>query len=190
MKDKISPPTIFNARTIGAFFLLVFLAYGFGQYFFESKILAEQYLGATLIITNSVMVCFIGILFKKTLDQYNLKVGTIYLYSRIFEAVVLACTVLPLFGTINISKDFFYFLAMLVLGPASIQMCLTLFKHKIIVPFFAIWGIVGYSIFSFGFLMELFGLHWSIYLLGLAGLWEITFGIWLIAKSFKKSKYL
>ena len=30
--------------------------------------------------------------------------------------------------------------------------------------------------------MELIGKNWSMYLLGLAALWEITFAIWLIIK--------
>jgi len=42
------------------------------------------------------------------------------------------------------------------------------------------WGAIGYTIFAFGFLMELFGKPWSMQLLGLGALWEITFAIWLI----------
>ena len=44
------------------------------------------------------------------------------------------------------------------------------------------WGVTGYVIFAFGFIMELIGKNWSMYLLGLAALWEITFAIWLIIK--------
>ncbi len=80
----------------------------------------------------------------------------------------------------KISDDLGYFLAMLVLGLGSIPMCLTLYKHKISPSWLAIWGVVGYAFFSFGFLMELFGKEWSMYLLGLGGLWEIIFAIWLI----------
>lgn len=180
MKDKSNSSRIFKARTIGAFFLLAFLAYGFGRYLFESTDNTEKYLGAILIITNSVMVLFIGILFRKTLNRYNSLVGNIYLYTRVFEALALASLVLKLFLKGNISDDLGYFLAMLVLGLGSIPMCLTLHKHKISPSWLAIWGSVGYAIFSFGFLMELFGKEWSMYLLGLSGLWEITFAIWLI----------
>lgn len=180
MKDKSNSIQIFKARTIGSFFLLAFLAYGFGRYLFESTNIAEKYLGALLIIANSLMVLFIGILFRKTLNRYNSLVGNIYLYTRVFEALALASLVLTLFFKGNISDDLGYFLAMLVLGLGSIPMCLTLHKHRISPSWLAIWGAVGYAIFSFGFLMELFGREWSMYLLGLAGLWEITFAIWLI----------
>ena len=83
---------------------------------------------------------------------------------------------------VSISDDYGYFLAMLVLGLGSIPMCLTLRKHTISPSWLSLWGVIGYAIFSFGFLMELFGRVWSIYLLIPGGLWEITFAIWLIIK--------
>jgi len=180
MKDKSNSSRIFEARTIGAFFLLAFLAYGLGRYLFESTDTSEKYLGALLIIANSLLVLFIGILFRKTLNQYNSQVGNIYLYTRVFEALALASLVLTLFLKVNFSDELGYYLAMLVLGLGSIPMCLTLFKHKITPSWLAIWGAVGYAFFFFGFLMELIGKEWSMYLLGLAGLWEITFAIGLI----------
>ncbi|MDO5607707.1 MAG: DUF4386 family protein [Capnocytophaga sp.] len=69
---------------------------------------------------------------------------------------------------------------MLVLGLGSIPMCLMLYKYKIVPTWLAIWGAIGYAVFSFGFLKVLFGKEWSMLLLGLGGLWEITFAIWLI----------
>jgi hypothetical protein len=184
MRDKSNAITIFNARIIGIFFLLAFLAYGLGSQLFESTSNPEKYSGALLIIANSVIVLFIGILLRKTLKLYNSAVGNIYLFTRIFEAVAL----LAIFLKGNISGDLGYKLAMLVLGIGSIPMCLTLLKHKITPSWLAIWGAVGYAVFAFGFLMELFGKEWSIYLLGLGGLWEVTFGIWLIVRGNHRKK--
>ena len=65
MKNNNNPIEIYNARTIGSFFLLAFLAYGLGRHFYESEIVYEKYLGSALIITNSIMVLFIGILLRK-----------------------------------------------------------------------------------------------------------------------------
>jgi hypothetical protein len=76
---------------------------------------------------------------------------------------------------------------MLVLGIGSIPMCLTLLKHKITPSWLAIWGAAGYAVFAFGFLMELFGKAWSMYLLGPGGLWEVVFAIWLIIRGSKKT---
>jgi len=184
MKDKGNSVTVFNARLIGAFFLLAFLAYGIGRQLFESTDDPDKYLGASLIIANSVMVLFIGILLRKTLKLYNPTVGNIYLFTRIFEALALLTILLN--G--NISDDLGYFPAMLVLGIGSIPMCLTLLKHKITPSWLAIWGAAGYAVFAFGFLMELFGKAWSMYLLGPGGLWEVVFAIWLIIRGSKSVK--
>ena len=164
---------------------MAFLAYGFGRYYFESDTTHSKFIGATLILMNSTMVVFIGILFRSTLQQYNATVGNVYVFTRIFEAIALASLVLKLFLSVNISDDFGYYLAMLVLGLGSIPMCLTLYKHHITPSWLALWGIIGYSIFAFGFLMEFSGKEWSTYLAILAGLWEITFAFWLITRKVK-----
>jgi hypothetical protein len=71
---------------------------------------------------------------------------------------------------------------MLILGLGSIPMCLGLYKYRISPSWLALWGVIGYTLFAFGFLMELFGKQWSMYLLIFGGLWETTFAFWLIIK--------
>ncbi|MGI6572523.1 MAG: DUF4386 domain-containing protein [Fermentimonas sp.] len=181
MQNNSNPVIISHARVIGAFFLLAFLAYGLGSQLFDSTNNPEKQVGALLIIANSIMVLFIGILLRKTLIRYNYLVGDIYLLTRLFEAIALSSSiVVTTFLKVNLSDDFGYYLAMLVLGIGSIPMCLTLYKHKISPPWLAIWGAIGYAVFAFGFLMELFGKAWSMYLLAPGGLWEVTFAIWLM----------
>jgi len=184
MKSNNNSVTIFNARTIGTFFLLVFLAYGFGSSLFKSASNPEKYLGALLIVTNSVMVLFIGFLLRKTLKLYNPTVGNIYLFTRAFEALAL----LTIFLNGSKPDDLGYILAMLVLGIGSVPMCLTLLKHKITPSWLAIWGAIGYAVFAFGFVMELFGKGWSMYFLAPGGLWEVTFAAWLIFSGGKNVK--
>ena len=179
-------PYIYKARTVGLCFLAVFLAYGLGRYYFESDVLDKKYIGALLIVANSIMVILIGILLRKTLRQYNSTVGSIYLLARIFEGLVLGSVLLNLVTNLSGPINLTYFIAMLVLGLGSITMCFTFYQHKIIPNWLALWGLAGYTVFTFGFLMELFGKEWSMYFLGLAGLWEITFGAWLL---FKKGRY-
>jgi hypothetical protein len=93
----------------------------------------------------------------------------------------------PIYGvTLRIPiLDYGYFLGMIVLGIGSIPTCFLLLKYKITPKWLAIWGMIGYAVFAFGFIMELFGKEWSMYLLGLGGLWEIYFAIWLIIKGGK-----
>ena len=131
------------------------------------------------------MVLFIGVWFRETLRQYNEQVGNLYYLTRLFESIALASLTLDLMPTINISNDWGYFLAMAVLGLGSVPMCSLLYKHAIAPRWGAMWGAVGYAMMSFGFFMELFGKNWSMYLLGLGALWEITFAIWLIIKGGK-----
>jgi hypothetical protein len=188
MDNKKHSIEIYRAGTIGSFFLLAFLAYGFGRYYFESESVNTRYLGALLIVVNSVMVFFIGVLFRRTLSHYDAVVGNIYLFTRVFEAVALSSLVLKLFFDLNIDDDLGYFLAMVVLGLGSIPMCLTLYKYAIAPKWLALWGIIGYTIFAIGFIMALLGNDLSTYLALPAGLWEITFAFWLIIRGSKKIK--
>ena len=185
MKTNINTTKIYKARFIGAFFLLAFLAYGIGRNLLESAITSEKYIGAMLIIANSIMVLFIGLYLRKTLMNYSVLAGNIYLFTRAFESIALASLVLKLIPVVQISDSYGYFPAMLVLGLGSISMCYTLYKYKISPSWLAIWGIIGYSAFTFGFLMELFGKQWSMYFLAPGALWEITFAVWLIVKGGK-----
>lgn len=171
-----------KAKRIGLFFILAFPAYGIGRSLFENEHATAQYLGTALIIINSTIVLFIGVWLRKALRQYNDLIGNLYFLTRLFEATALASLTLDLMPSINISNDWGYFLAMVVLGLGSIPMCILLYKHAIAPKWLAMWGVVGYSMMAFGFFMELFGKNWSIYLLGLGALWEITFAIWLIIK--------
>ena len=182
MKDTNVTIQIPHAKTIGSFFLLVFFAYGFGRHFFESENVIEKYLGCVLIITNSILVLLIGFLLRKSIQNFSELVGNIYLLTRIFEAIALASIVLNLVPTISISYQYPYFIAMLVLGLGSIPMCLTFYRHRISPKWLALWGVIGYAVFAFGFFMELVGKEWSMYFLIPAGLWEITFGLWLIVQ--------
>ncbi|MFM2385257.1 MAG: hypothetical protein RL660_14 [Bacteroidota bacterium] len=186
MDDKQSLPKIDRARTIGLLFLLAFFAYGIGRYLCDSTQTTEKFVGAALVIANSIMVALIGVFLSKTLAVYDKKTSKIYLSARIVEAIALASIAIQVFVNSGISKDFGYFVGMLVLGLGSIPMCIALYKHRIAPAWLAMWGAVGYAIFAFGFLMELLGKQWSMYLLGLGGLWEIVFAIWLIAKASKR----
>lgn len=173
---------IYKAKWIGSFFLLAFLAYGLGRSFFENDDLTEKYIGAFLILANSIIVLIIGLFLRKTLQQYNALVANSYFLTRVFESIALASVTLSLVSSLPVSSDLGYFLAMFALGLGSIPMCVVLYRHKLLPKWLALWGVSGYAIFSFGFFMELIGENWSMYLLVPGGLWEITFALWLIIK--------
>ena len=173
---------IYKERIIGLLFLGAFLCYGIGRNLFESQNNSEQLTGSFLIIINSIFVIYIGIFLRKTIKSYHFLVANIYLFTRIIEAIALSSILVNLIPTVNISYDLGYHIAMFSLGVGSIPMCYVLYKNNIVVNWLAIWGIIGYSLLSLGFLMELFGNEWSMYLLIIGGLWEITFAVRLIAR--------
>jgi hypothetical protein len=72
-----------------------------------------------------------------------------------------------------------------VLGIGSLFFCALLFRTGLVPRFLAVWGFIGYACFAGGTLLELFGVAGA----GLVGaipggLFELTFGIWLIARGF------
>ncbi len=185
MKSNTKSIIIYKPRTIGLLFLLAFLAYGTGRNLFESDNTSEKLIRSFLIIANSLIVLLIGLFVRKTLQHYSILAGNIYLATRIVEAIALASIVLNLIPTFHIHNDYGYFVAMLALGLGSIPMCISLYKNSLVPYWLALWGGIGYTSLAFGFLMELLGKEWSVYLLVPGGLWEITFGIWLLIKKHK-----
>lgn len=185
MKENKVKTKIYRAALIGIFFLLAFLLYGIGQSLFETETQLQKYIGILLIILNSIIVFLIGFFIRKMLKYDNPFVGNIYFITRFLEAILLGSVVFNLIPKIDLDKNYTYFLPMLILGIGSIPMCFTLHKNKLIPNWLAIWGMFGYAVFAFGFLMELFGIEWSMYFLGIGGLWEIVFAIWLIVKGWK-----
>lgn len=178
MKNNHIP--IENARITGSFFLFAFVAYGLGRHLFESQDTISQYSGSALIMLNSVLVIFIGILFRKTLIHYNVWVANIYLIARIIEGVALSALVVNLVSPVKTGEDTGYFLGMICLGLGSLPMTWILYKYRIAPAWLALWGIIGYAVFALGFVMEFLGKPWSMYLLGPGGLWEVLFALWLI----------
>jgi hypothetical protein len=184
MTNKLSVVEINDATIIGLLFLIAFPAYGFGQYYFENE--NTKTIGMLLMLINSIVVISIGFLLVKTIYQFRPNIALVYLFTRIYGGLLLAGPVLNFLTEIRIFSGLVYSIAMLALGLGSVPMCLTLFKYRITPSWLAIWGIVGYALLAFGFLMELMNLKWSMYLGPLGGLWEITFGVWLI--TIKKSQ--
>ena len=77
-----------------------------------------------------------------------------------------------------------YNLAMITLGVASLMLCYTLYRAKLVPRFLAVWGLVGYAIILCGSVLEVLGFGLlSIHAIP-GGLWELFIGVWLIVKGF------
>jgi hypothetical protein len=183
-----------TARIVGVLFLAGYLAYGVGSLIAKgsadrSGSTALFVTGAGLMLLNSAFVIGIGVLMFPILRPHNKAIAAGYLGTRIFEGVVLAIGVVSLIvltGSPAIhANSVFYNVAEAGLGIGSLFFCALLFRTGLVPRFLAVWGFIGYACFAGGTLLELFGVAGA----GLVGaipggLFELTFGIWLIARGF------
>src|SRR5690348_14569305 len=183
-----------SARIVGVLFLAGFLAYGVGSVIAtgnddRSGSTALFVTGAALMVLNSAFVIGIGVLMFPILRAHDKAIAAGYLGTRIFEGVVLAIGVVSLIvftGSVAIhANSVFYNVAEAELGIGSLFFCALLFRTGLVPRFLAVWGFVGYAYFAGGTLLELSGVAGA----GLVGaipggLFELAFGIWLIARGF------
>ena len=183
-----------TARIVGVLFLAGYLAYGVGSVIATgnadgSGSPALFVTGAALMLLNSAFVIGIGVLMFPILRPHNQAIAAGYLGTRIFEGVVLAIGVVCLIGLSGDAaidaNSVFYNVAEAGLGIGSLFFCALLFRTGLVPRFLAVWGFIGYACFAAGTLLELFGVAGA----GLVGaipggLFELTFGIWLIARGF------
>ena len=186
-----------TARIVGILFLAGFLSYGVGNLIATGNVrssggsgsTALLVTGAALMLLNSAFVIGIGVLMFPILRASNKAIAAGYLGTRIFEGVGLAIGVvflIVLTGSAAIhANSVFYNVGEAGLGIGSLFFCALLFRTGLVPRFLAVWGFIGYACFAGGTLLELFGVAGA----GLVGaipggLFELTFGIWLIARGF------
>jgi Domain of unknown function (DUF4386) len=167
---------------------------------------------AVWMLLNSALVIGIGALMLPILRPHNKNIALGYFATRVFEGIILAVGVISLLSLVIVSRSYTeagaadasyfgtlgalaingnfmaYNVAMVGLGLGSLFFCYLLFRSNLVPRFLAIWGLVGYAIFATGCVLEILGFAGT----GLVatipgGLFEIFFGIWLIAKGFNPS---
>ena len=186
-----------TARIVGVLFLAGYLAYGVGSLIATGVVNSADrngstalfVTGAALMLLNSAFVIGIGVLMFPILRAHNEPIAAGYLGTRIFEGVVLAIGVVSLSRPHRLraidANSVFYNVAEAGLGIGSLFFCALLFRTGLVPRFLAVWGFIGYACFAGGNLLALFGVAGA----GLVGaipggLFELTFGIWLIARGF------
>ena len=187
-----------TARIVGVLFLAGYLAYGVGNTIAtrivgsadRSGSTALFVTGAALMLLNSAMVIGIGVLMFPILRPHNKAIAAGYLGTRIFEGVVLAIGVVSLIVVADPASAIHansvcYNVAETGLGIGSLFFCALLFRTGLVPRFLAVWGFLGYACFAGGNLLELFGVAGASLVAAIpGGLFEVTFGIWLIARGF------
>ena len=186
-----------TARVVGVLFLAGYLAYGIGSLIAQGIVDSDDRSGSTalfvagiaLMLLNSAFVIGIGALMFPILRPHSKAISSGYLGTRIFEGVVLAIGVVSLVVlTSSAAIDanaVFYNVAEAGLGIGSLFFCALLFRTRLVPRWLAGWGFVGYACFAAGNLLELFGVTGAALVASIpGGLFELTFGIWLIARGF------
>jgi hypothetical protein len=69
-----------------------------------------------------------------------------------------------------------------VLAVGAFFLCRYMYRTHLVPPLLAMWGAVGYILHFSGAVAELFDLHISLVLLIPGGLFEVTFGVWLLLR--------
>src|SRR3954453_6899073 len=186
-----------TTRIVGVLFLAGFLAYGVGNLITtgivgsadRSGSTALFVTGAALMLLNSAFVIGIGVRMFPILRAHNKAIAAGYLGTRIFEGVGLALGVVSLIVATGSSaitaNSVFYNVAEAGLGIGSLFFCALLFRTGLVPRFLAVWGFIGYAGFAGGDLLELFGVAGAGIVAAIpGGLFELTFGIWLVARGF------
>src|SRR3954465_6635054 len=189
-----------TARIVGVLFLAGFLSYGVGNLIATDNVRSADgngstallVTGAALMLLNSAFVIGIGVLMFPILRAHNKAIAAGYLGTRIFEGVALAIGVVSLIVLTGSSaihaNSVFYNVAEAGLGVGSLFFCALLFRTGLVPRFLAVWGFIGYACFAGGNLLELFGVAGAALVSSIpGGLFELTFGIWLIAKGFRST---
>jgi hypothetical protein len=203
--------TTTRLRIVGGLFLAAFLAYGTGATLTTAileaadptaALLAQQnefMIGGILMLLNSFIVAAIGILISPTLTPYSRSTAGVYLLARLAEAallgwgiitlLLLTCQASPSIAVIHAamhSNFLGYQTSMALLGLGSLFFCALLYRRRLVPRWLAGWGFVGYAVFLAGAVLELAGFPYGIPLSIPGGLFEVVFGIRLIAYGFDR----
>jgi uncharacterized membrane protein len=167
-------------------------------------------IGAVLWLVPAAGDAAHGVLMFPVLRPHNERIAIGYLGFRIVNAVFLAIMVLFILVQIPIGSEYLragadasylqalstvfqqaqlyaYNIAMTFLGVASLMLCYTLYRAKLIPRLLAVWGLVGYAAILCGSVLEAMGFGLlSIHAIP-GGLWEMFIGVWLIVKGFNSS---
>jgi hypothetical protein len=77
-----------------------------------------------------------------------------------------------------------FWIGMLSVGVGGLVLCRVLLRERLAPGFLAVYGLAGYAIFLVGAILEILGHNVGVALSIPGGLFEIAFGVLLIAKGF------
>lgn len=161
------------------------------------------FVGAFLMLLNTVVDLGKGVLFFPIAERRGKRTALIYLSAITVQVVLLDLGVLFLLmldpladiaagrdaswatglGSLLTQANTLAFqLGQGTLAFGALFMTWFLFRTRMVPRTLALWGVAGYAIHLTGASAEIFGVHVGLLLSLPGGLFEIAFGLWLIAK--------
>ena len=155
-----------------------------------------------------------GVMMFPILKQNNERVALGYLSARLVEAAVIAVSALFILLPIPLGAEFLkasaseishlqslnalfiqsqaytYQIGMVALGMAGLTLCYGFHRAKLVPQFFVIWGFIGYVSFLLGSMLEILGYNLQLMHTLPGGLWEMSIGVYLIAKGFNSAAFV
>ena len=171
-------------------------------------------IGALLWVIAAAGDAAHGVMMFPILKQNNERVALGYFGARSVEAAIISVSALFILLQIPLGIEFLkasasetsylqslsalftqsqaytYQIGMVALGMAGLTLCYGLYRAKLIPQFFVIWGFIGYLSFLGGSMLEILGFNLQLLHTILGGLWEMSIGVWLIAKGFNSSAFI
>jgi len=171
-------------------------------------------IGALLWVIAAAGDAAHGVMMFPILKQNNERVALGYVGARIVEAAIITVSALFILLQIPLGSEFLkasaseishlqslsalftqaqaytYQIGMVVLGMAGLTLCYGLYRGKLIPQLFIIWGFIGYLSFLGGSVLEILGFNLQLLHTIPGGLWEMSIGVWLIAKGFNSSAFV
>jgi len=165
--------------------------------------------GAVLMLANSAAVAAIGVLAFRVLRRRDRRTASTYLAPRTVEGTLLALSPLSMLTLVLLARQSSeapigsglaalaraavensqstYWVAMAALGVGSVFFCRALLKSALLPRFLAVWGMVGYTVFALGSVLQLAGYEVGLALSVPGGLFEVTAGSFLLVKGFREA---
>lgn len=198
------------ARLYGIFFICTFLAYGIGYGVLEAMLhgddgilqAVEPDLTFTLavlamVVAHSLLNLGILVIMFRVIEQFAplLSMGFLGLGIMSTVSLLVGGVALMLMGTAGADAPtlaqilydanfYLYQTGMTLWGVGGLLMCAVLWRTQLVPRFFAIWGVVGYTVFIVGTISEFFQTGWGVMLALPGGFFEIGLSLWLIFKGF------
>ena len=171
-------------------------------------------IGALLWVIAAAGDAAHGVMMFPILKQNNERIALGYFGARIVEAAIIAISALFILLQIPLGVEFLkastsktsylqslstlfvqsqaytYQIGMVALGMAGLTLCYGFYRAKLVSQFFIVWGFIGYVSFLGGSMLEILGFNLQLLHTLPGGLWEMSIGVWLIAKGFNSIAFV